>query len=410
MAGSILTEPTYEKGNQSYLKRINTLKVLNLLRERESLPRVELAALCNLDKKTITNIVNELLAEGQIIPVSKATGGAGRPREMLAINGDYCRCIGIDLGGTHISGVILNFEGRVLCSYNVDLNNDMEFEMLMKLCQHTIDSLLAKAQMTMEDIIGIGIAVPGFVDKETGQSILAENLPRWENIPIRQVFQERYNIAVHVDDCSRLMALAELWYGHERGCDNFLVMDLGLGIGCGIVIDGKIYAGATGKSGEIGHTIVKIDGPPCTCGRRGCIESLASGWALAREARAIMNAKPDSLLHSIINNEVALPSTKDVLIAASLGDEDCIRMLEEAGEYVGIGIANAISFYNPSTVYIGGRLHQDNPIMMGKIEETVKKQTIPYVYTDTKLISSEIGNFASAIGAATLCLEPLYTS
>jgi len=398
---------SHEKTDQTFLKNYNIKKVLQILRYSDSLSRVELAALSCLDKKTITNIVNELLSSGQIKAVSRVSDGYGRPREMLALNGDYCYCLGVDLGGTHISGVMTNFRGEIMYSKNVDLHSEFEPDTLIKLCYFVIDYLLRMANMQISDISGIGASIPGFLDKDSGISLISVNFPKWSNVPIRKVLKDKYGDSMDVYLDSNAVALAERWYGAGKDCSDFLVIDLGLGIGCGVVLDHKVFTGATGKSGEIGHTTVKSDGPPCTCGRRGCIESLASGWALSSQASALMQRNKDTMLHSIMMKE-AKPSTKDIVLAAEMDDQYCKELLEKAGEYIGIGIANAISLFNPSKVIIGGRLIEDNPVLMNKMQQTVESHTIPAIYDDTQIIVSNLGIYASALGAATLCLEKYY--
>ena len=398
----------YTKSDQTFLKNYNVKKILNILRKYDSLSRIELATISSLDKKTITNIVNELLEKNQVKVAEKISDGNGRPKEMITLNGEYCKCIGVDLGGTHISGVVIDFTGKVICSNNIDLNNDMEPDTLIKLCYYIVDKLLAKTGLNRSDLTGIGVSIPGYVDKETGVSLFLENLPKWHQVALKRIFEEHYDVNICVDDCSRLMALSELWYGEGGDCDDFLVFDLGLGIGCGIVINRKIFAGSSGKAGEIGHTIVKVDGPICTCGRHGCIESLASGWAISHQAKTALDNGEKTLLSEIVLNGLHEPTIREIVLAAELGDEYCCNLLSDAGQYIGIGIANAISIFNPAKVIIGGRLVKDNSILLKKIKETAQAQIVPIIFEETQLIESKLGLYASAIGAATLCLEKYY--
>lgn len=398
----------YKKSDQSFLRDFNTKKILNILREHGPLSRVELASVSNLDKKTITNIVNDMFANNQVRVLSTENEGPGRPKEILTLNGEFSRCIGIDLGGTHITGVIIDFTGQILCSHNINMHNNVETEMLIQLCDYIINQLFKKSGLSIADIAGIGVAFPGHLDIESGTTILSENLPNWNSILFKDIMEKKYNKEVLMDDCSRLMTLAELWYGEGFNCDNFIVFDLGLGIGCGMVINRSIFAGSKGKSGEVGHTIVKVDGPECTCGRRGCIESLASGWALSKQAEMLISKYPNGILAEITKNSSEATSTKDIVLAAELGDEECHDLLVNAGQCIAIGIANSISLINPSKVIIGGRLVKDNEILLNAIVETVKIQTIPELYRDTTITTSNLGSDASAIGAATLCLKKYY--
>ncbi len=402
--GIYVDDSGYTKTDQSFLKNYNIKKILSILRKYELLSRIELSAISSLDKKTITNITKKLLEDKQIEVVELRYEGMGRPKAMLGLRGDYCKCLGLDLGGTYISGVIINFKGEVVCSQNVDIFSEMEPEMLLDISYDLIDTLLEEADISIEDVSGIGISIPGFIDKDTGLCVLSENIPEWINVPLQELFHKKYNKEVYIDNNSRLMALAELWYGKGREVKDFISFDLGLGIGCGIVIDHRIYAGASGKSGEVGHTIVEVDGPLCTCGRHGCIESLASGWALVMQAQEAMKKGVDTNLNEIKGHGSA-PTTEDISLAAEKGDEFCIGLLKNAGEYIGIGLANIIDLFNPSLVIINGKLYNNNPVLKESIRQTVNKQTMPQIYSDTKVVESDIGVMATAIGAATLCLE-----
>jgi predicted NBD/HSP70 family sugar kinase len=393
-----------EKGNQSFLRSRNTAKILQALRQNFAFSRIDLAEHTNLDKKTVLNIVNDLLEKGMVRVTDRLADGAGRPKDILGINGDYARYAGIDLGGTHLSGVVVNYAGKQIASHEVEVHNGMEPDTLIKLCVYLMEKLLKKANLMEYGLGGIGISFPGFVVSSASGNVTSEDLPKWQNIPIRKIFRERYKLPVYVDDCSRLMALAELWFGKGRDCDNFIAADLGFGIGCGIVIDRKIFRGSKDKSGEIGHTLVDVNGPPCTCGSHGCIESFAAGWALSRQAQEIKQKHPDTLLFETGGNKEESPGFRQVVLAANLGDPYCGDLLARSGEYIGIGLSNAISFFNPARLIIGGRLIQDNEITLRSIVETIKKKCMKQILDDVDITVSELGANASAWGAGVSCI------
>jgi predicted NBD/HSP70 family sugar kinase len=397
------TDNMPEKGDQSYLRSRNTARILETLRQDKAFSRIDLAEQTNLDKKTVLNIVNDLFTQGMIRVMSRQIDGAGRPKEILGINGDYGRYAGIDLGGTHLSGVIVNFAGERIASKNIEVHNGLEPDTLVKLCIYLMGNLLKEAGLKEYDLSGIGISFPGFVASSQGY-VTSENFPRWQNIPIQEMFRKRYNLPVCVDDCSRLMALAELWFGKGRNRRDFIVADLGFGIGCGIVIDRKIFRGSAGKSGEVGHTVVDVNGPHCTCGSHGCIESFAAGWALSRDAQSIMREHSDTLLCETSGNSPEGVNFRHVVLAANLGDPYCVDLLEKAGEYIGIGLSNAISFFNPSRLIIGGRLIQDNEIMIRAITGTIQTKCMKQILEDVEITVSELGGSASAWGAGISCI------
>jgi len=398
----------YEKSDQTFLRKFNHRKLLNILRTTP-MSRIDLAAVSKLDKKTITNIVSDMIDMGQVHASDILKMGNGRPKEILALSGGFCYCVGIDIGCTHTTAVLVDFTGKIMASEGIDLRTSVTPETVLDLCDHLTASLLQDSGLTMDDISGIGVTFPGVLDHRTGQAILVENLPSWNNVPVKQIFEDKYQKTVAVEDCARAMALAELWYG-KSDCENFIVFDLGLGIGCGIVINNNIFMGSNGKSGEIGHMIVEVNGPMCTCGRRGCIESLASGWALSKQAQTLLNQGQTDILRNLIPGSEGSPDMKDIILAAAMGDESCRRLLTRAGEYIGIGIANALSLFNPSKVILGGRMIKDNKFLWNAILETVRHQTIAAIYEDAKIVISGIGDDASAIGAAVFCLRKYYSS
>jgi glucokinase-like ROK family protein len=392
-----------EKGNQSFLRSRNTARIFEAFRKNDQLSRPDLVDYTRLDKKTVFTIVNDLLAEGMIRAYSRQTDGAGRPKEILGINGDFGRYAGIDLGGTHLSGVIVDFAGQRITSKDIEVHNGMEPDTLMKLCIHLMENMFKETGFHEYDLSGIGISCPGTIDFIRGP-VSIDNFPKWQNIPIQEMFQEQYHLPVYIDNDSHLMALAELWFGKGKGCKDFIVANLGFGIGCGIVVEGMILLGSNGKSGEIGHTIIDVNGPLCTCGLRGCIESIASGWALSRDAQRIRQQHPNTLLNETADGPGETISFDQVILAANLGDKYCTELLRKSGEYIGMGLSNAACFFNPSKLILGGRLIQDNEIILRSIIDTVNKRCMKQILEDMKITVSDLGVGASAWGAAISCI------
>ncbi|MDR0718167.1 MAG: ROK family transcriptional regulator, partial [Treponema sp.] len=177
----------YEKGDQSSLHSRNIARIMEELRQNGRLSRPELAERTNLDKRTVLNIVNKLLEKGMIRVVSRQADGAGRPKEIIGLNGDYGRYAGIDLGGTHLSGVIVNFTGQKITSQTIEVHNGMEPDTLIKLCNYLMGTLLKEAAFQEYDLNGIGISFPGFVASYRGL-VTSENYPKWHDIPIQEIF------------------------------------------------------------------------------------------------------------------------------------------------------------------------------------------------------------------------------
>ena len=201
-----------EKGNPNSLRVRNTAKILEVLRRQQGFSRAGVAECTNLDKKTVTNIVNELLDKNVLTVNSRQAGGVGRPKEILGINGDYAIYAGIDLGGTHLSGVIVNFTGGQTAAYDLDVNGDMEPNTLMKLCDYLMNMLLKNAGIGIESLSGIGISFPGFVSKSAEGGVTSENLPLWSNIPIQKILEAKYGVPVELVDPFPLCIVDETYH------------------------------------------------------------------------------------------------------------------------------------------------------------------------------------------------------
>ena len=397
------------RSNLGFLKQINLQKIMNLLLKHNYLSRVELADLGHLDKKTITNIVNDLLEKKLIKEVGYKPSNGGRRRKLLELNEKHSYHIGINLDVTHLTGVILDFRGNLVTENNIELCYNLEPDVIIRMIKTLLTSLLKQSEIEASSIAGIGFTLPGFVDRDSGISIQSEYLTGWHDIPLKDILVNELKTAFYIEDCSRTAALAEYWFGAGRNIDDFIAFDLGLGIGCGIMNDGRLYMGSNNKSGEIGHTIVKPNGPECVCGQRGCIEATASGNAIVKSAITGLKQGALSILPKFTMGDINRITFNDVISASELDDQFSINILNEAGMYIGIGIVNALHFFNPNTIIIGGRLVASGNILYKAITDTIKKETIQDIYFDTKIVKSNLGYRASALGAAVLSLQGLFS-
>jgi len=396
------------RSNQTFLRSINTKKVLNLLWMHKKLSRLELAQYSRLNKKTITNIVNPLLEDGIVAPSGFRDSDAGRRQELLELVPSYSYHMGLDVGATQIQCVIVDFCGNVIAEQGAELRVHTGSAIIMQMAKSLIESVIRSSGLEKSKIKSLGFSVPGFVDRERGVSHFGLTIPDWQNIPVRDILKDTLDVPFYIEDSSRAMAIAEYRIGAGRGESDFILFDLGYGVGCGIFIDGQLYMGSGNKSGEIGHTIVKPDGPMCERGHRGCIESIASGMAIANTAKKRIEAGEQSLLTGISGGEIAGITARDVVMASELGDELSCGILREAGEYLAIGVVNALHFFNPSLIILGGRLMASGNVLLDTITKFIKENTVPMIYDDVRIVRSEMGSRNAALGAALLHLEDYF--
>jgi predicted NBD/HSP70 family sugar kinase len=272
----------------------------------------------------------------------------------------------------------------------------------------TICAALMSSAKGTADVRAIGVCAPGFMNPTTGVSILAENIPGWRNVSLREIFEKEFERPILTEDSSRAYALAEKWLGEGRDRKNFLLVDLGYGIGMALVVGDQLYCGDGNKAGEIGHNVVVFDGHECTCGNRGCLETVASGRAIARDAALGILEGKSELLKGLTHGKADIVTAQDVAIAASMEDPFSIALMKNAGNYVGMALANAVNILNPSLVFLGGGLITSNRIMEATITNALRNHTMPSIFEDLELRVSKLGIDGSALGSVCLATTSLF--
>lgn len=371
---------------------------LELVRSRGSASRGDLALRTGLDKKTVSGIVEELLAEGILAAAGFRESTAGRRQELLALRGAYANCIGIDLGATHVIGMLADLCGEPLDRVFFAIRPDLPADIILEQMKSVARALLASPKATAP-VRSIGICVPGFVNPRTGTSLIAENIPGWRDVRLGEVFRAEFGLPVRTDDASRSFGLAELRRGAGRGRWNFLALDLGYGIGMAIVVRGRLYEGSGWKSGEIGHVVVDPGGVPCACGNRGCLETLASGRAIARRASAGIREGRSEVLAGLTHGDADSVTAQDVTLAAGMQDPFAVGLLREAGAHIGLALANAVNLLNPSAVVLGGGLVSSPSPLIGAVREALPTHVMPGIRDEMELLVSGLGVDGSALGA-----------
>ncbi|OIN97516.1 hypothetical protein AUJ66_03250 [Candidatus Desantisbacteria bacterium CG1_02_38_46] len=316
----------------------------------------------------------------------------GRPAQKLQLNPDDLY-IGLDLGATHIAGVITNSKGSINNSKNIEISADEEKDSIIQKILEILDFLLTDIQH--KRVIGIGFASPGIIDRQNGISVYAANLSNWQNVPIRQILQGKFGIPVLMEDCSRTMGLAEKVFGCCKDVDNFILMDLGFGIGCAIFNNGVLHTGATFDAGEIGHTIVNSSGKICRCGKRGCLEAIVSGFAISKEYE--QRASPARVF-----------DVKEISGLAAGGDVVAQDIIKESGKYIGIATANLINLLNPEIIVFAGGLTKIGDLLLQSIYSAINE----YAYQDSlkavEFKNSVLGDYGGALGADALVMDKVF--
>jgi glucokinase len=261
--------------------------------------------------------------------------------------------IGIDIGGTKCAVALGTTDGKILSRKSILTDGDRStpLEVLEKLTAIARDLLLTTKNA--DKPTGVGVSCGGPLDTKTGVIHTPPNLPEWKAVPVRAFFEKALSLPVRVENDANATALAEWKYGAGRGTRNFVFLTMGTGIGGGMILDGRLYRGTNDLAGEIGHQTVLMYGPLCACGKRGCLEALASGPAIARLARESMLYGRHKRVLALAGGKPADITAAHVVEAANDGDLFARQILDEAGTYMGIGIANVIQIINPERIALG---------------------------------------------------------
>lgn len=311
--------------------------------------------------------------------------------------------IGIDVGGTNVKIALVDDNGKIIYSNSVPTYAKMGYEYTVNNIKQAIKDLMKETNTTPSDIEGIGFDFPGQVDCKTGVVKLAPNIPGWVNVPIAQMIEDEFHIPTRIDNDVRCAALGELKFGAGRGCENFICITVGTGIGSGLVINGKVVRGATNAAGELGHIKLQMNGGPiCGCGDTGCLEAFASGPAIVAMAQEYIKGGKSTKFREMAAVEGGEITPYMVAKAAEEGDPVAKRIFEIVGEYIGIGLTSVINLLNPERVIIGGGVAESGELLLGPIRKTIKERAMVVAGNAVEIVPAQLGNSAGVIGASML--------
>jgi glucokinase len=313
--------------------------------------------------------------------------------------------IGIDIGGTKIAAGIIDASGDILASFYSRAHSGHPPALVMDGLEEAVQAVLKESGLRRDDIEGIGIGCAGHINTRSGIVFTSSNLPDWEGYPLRDTARQRLGLPVVIDNDSHCAGLGEHRFGAGRGSKHMCYVTFSTGYGMGIIIDGKVYRGAFGSTGEIGHTIIVPDGELCTCGKHGCVMAYACGLALSRLACERVCKGEPTILRDICGESPEYISGEAIAKAASEGDRLARELIDNAARYFGISLANVLELFNPEIVVIGGGLAKMGPLLLGPCLETTRQNTHPELYNATRFELSQLWDKAGMLGAAALIWE-----
>lgn len=384
------------KGTFQWMKSLNKSIILNKIRTDAPTSRAQIAKEAKLTPPTVSSNVKELIKEGIVKESELGESLGGRKPTMLMINNQAFYVVGVDAGPQTITCILSDLSGKVAKRTSSELTTPITNKQFIYRLKESIREILEYMPSKLDKMIGIGVAMHGVVEVETGTSLFAPNLGL-TNIPIREELEKEFDLDVKVENDVRAMALGESWFGDHGELRSMLAINLGRGVGAGLVIDGKLYHGAQDIAGEVGHMMMDPRGNLCECGNKGCLQTFASGPAIAERAKGLL---ADELADAITGEKV--------YELAIEGDKECINILEEAGEMIGIGLTNLIHIINPEKIVLGGAVTKAEQFILPKVKQTIEQRVLTPQAKRTEVTITKLGDDATIIGAAALLLVDLF--
>jgi N-acetylglucosamine repressor len=387
-----------KKATQQHTKRHNRDLVLNTVFGNPTVSRAEIARITGLTRTTVSQIVAGLLAEGLVQEVGVGSSRGGKSPILLSLVADSRHVIGLDLAQDRFCGALVNLRGEIRQTADVPVPSG-DADAALASVYELLDGLVAAAG---RPIVGIGVGTPGLVDARRGVVVNAVNL-NWRNVPLGHLLSERYGLPASVLNDSQAAAIGEHTFGNGYGADESLVvMNVGHGIGAGIILNGQLYHGDGGGAGEIGHVAVASHpGLRCRCGNIGCLETLASTRAVVERARELAPKVQGGALAA--NPEaITFESLVSAFVAA---DPLARRVVLEAGRHMGQAVSSLVGTLNIHRIVIAGEMARFGRPLLDAIRETMAQSTLARLAGETQVEFQHLGHNEIILGASALILR-----
>jgi glucokinase-like ROK family protein len=331
-----------------------------------------------------------LVREGELLN-SSAVGG--RRAVEVHFNASAGYVVGIDVGRTHLTMILANLAAEIQARHSEPFDSSRGAEACLPLLSKHLRRFVEAADTRWDQIVGIGMGVPGPIDTDRRRLVSPPRLPGWDRIDLYETMHRELDAPIFLDNDANMGTLGESRYGAGRGVENMAYIKLGTGIGGGMILNGVIYRGS-GSAGEIGHVTVNADGPECACGNKGCLEALAGAGAIVEDAsRGASKAACD---------------IADVIRAAQEGDEHCRVALEHAGVSVGVAVADLINLCSPTLILLDGGVSRAGELLLESLRRTAAARSLPIAWANTTIQLAQLGDNAIALGAVSTVLDAAF--
>lgn len=398
------------KGDRRLMRELNNAHVLRVIRAEGPISRVEISEKTGLGLSTVSNIVNELFESKILLEVGEGDSSGGRKPNMLDLNYSARYIFGVKIGAGQTWIALTDLRGTLLELNEFAFPIQSDPSQLLLTISDTIKGIIRQRKLLKSALLGIGVGVSGLVSSETGVCLYSPIL-HWKEIPLKTELERMTRLPVMVENDVNTFAYGKLQLEFQRKVSSLICVTTGIGVGAGIVIDGKMYRGHDGGAGEFGHVSIDIHGPVCSCGRKGCLDVLASDQYLLQRAHQLAEEGQSLLLQSFRDSNNLSPDA--ILSAAQAGDPAAKQIYREMASHLGHGIANLVNLFNPEKIVIGGEGIVAAPLFIETVRQTVEQAVFPRLNAYLEISLDDGREDTWLQGAAFLVIEnffemPLY--
>jgi len=383
-------------------------KLLYLVWRFGPISRNELSEKMNLNLPTTSILVNELIDKRLLNEYGYADSTGGRKPQLLEINTNDSSVLAVYVSSKSITSVLSDMKGNWGEKEIIEISQPYNGDDILSKLTEMLHSQVNKANSNHKEIKRAGIAIPGIVDSINGISVKFPRCKDWSKVPLKKMIEERFNITTIVENNIRAIGLAENLLGKYKNYRNILYINLGPGIGMGIIINGTLYKGSNLNAGEFGHITIVEDGPLCYCGNSGCLERVASDYAMVDMATNAIKQGVSTKIASFISGNDSEITAEVIFKAAKMGDRFAYNLIEKSAQYIGTGIANLLNLFGSELIILGGDMASFEEQILEPINRTIKQRALERTADNAKIVFSSFGKDEGVMGAVVLALNDYY--
>lgn len=395
----ILRESEMKMVNRSK-KNIDKNTIVNLILEYGTLARMDIHELTGIRLASITELTKELIDEGYLV---EGKNDLDNKKKALSINIKSATTIGIDIQPDKILALLVEPDGTIIKREQTPINASDASEVILERFLRTLDEIIESSEEIKP--IGIGVSITGFLDKEKKIVLASSQMQNFSNVPLEKIVRGRYGLPVIIDDSAPLNLICERRFAKGEKPGDIIYVEVGYGVGTGILSNGSLIKGYSGLAGELGHTVVDPHGKLCVCGNRGCLRTIATSAEIVQNVSEIIKSGTYSIIFDMVGGDVNKIDIYTVLEAAKQNDKVALNVIDETAMYIGIALSNAVNMLNPRELIFGGQMFSKSDYMLEPIKRIISKNILPMFANDVIYkVGSYIGD-GGALGACTVVLE-----